>query len=56
MTKEELIRAIITRKDFRFTHEEMMHMNTQQLREIYNNNSPCKPCNCSAGHRQPVIV
>lgn len=35
MTKEQLIKAIIERKDYRFTHDEMMNMNKKELLKVY---------------------
>lgn len=36
MTKQELIKAIVLRRDYRFTHDELMGMNKAQLLHIYN--------------------
>lgn len=36
MTKQELIKAIVLRRDYRFTHDELMRMNKAQLTHIYN--------------------
>ena len=35
MTKEQLIRAIVSLKDYRFTHDELMRMTKKQLLEYY---------------------
>lgn len=37
MTKEKIIRAIIERRDYRFTHDEMMLMKKKELLKIYEN-------------------